>query len=165
MDPVALSASELSVLYLELRPFTIPGAGKGLFTTRPIRKGEQIGYYYGTLVYDNIGIGSRTTTATYGSGVLAFHASTFNKWAFESRYKAMDRNNNQYPVWIYPAPFCAMKYINDPRHVDPDTSVASASPYRSPNAQFVDFREPETAADFRLFTCITVIATENIPTN
>ena len=58
LDPHMLLSHELSALHLELRTSTTPEVGKGIFTQKEIGKGEVIGYFYGTLVYNNAPISS-----------------------------------------------------------------------------------------------------------
>ena len=114
-----LLSHELSALHLELRTSTMPGAGKGIFTQKAIGKGEVIGYFYGTLVYNNAPISStQSNTAMIGEGILQQPLNKFKHWAVNmSVMIPLGRalHSEQTEVWIYPAPFCAMRFVNDGR--------------------------------------------------
>lgn len=81
MDPEILLAHDLSRIHLELRMSTVPGCGLGVFKTTPIWKGAVIRYYYGTLVYENMGIGSSKRPPLYGKGTFAVQVTDFATWA------------------------------------------------------------------------------------
>lgn len=53
-----------------------------MFAGRPIGAGEDVGYYYGSLVYPDIGR-ERHLKKIYGDDVLAVTVEHFSKWALK----------------------------------------------------------------------------------
>ena len=105
------------MLKVQLRPSSInhPSAGLGLFADADFDKGRTIGYYYGALVYGDIG-SDRRETKLYGEGVLACSSNDFDKWSAHINYKFVSREGEVYTAYICPAPWCVVRYINDPRY-------------------------------------------------
>ena len=152
MDIDHLQAFELSRYRLEIRQSTIPGAGEGVFTRDIIPAKSIIGYYYGVLVYDNMTINQKNRPAMYGEGNLAFQAKDFEYWAMQLKRK-MDSGET---IWIYPAPFCVMRKVNDARYSDkernrPTPAQLAANPklFRHNNVLFVDNSKTRSFRDYR----------------
>lgn len=161
MDLEGIQSFELSRSMLELKQSTIPEAGDGLFTTVTIPANKVIGYYYGTLVYDNMSINQKNRPRMYGDGVMAFHASEFVQWALELK----TRTRSGESVWIFPAPFCVMRKINDARYRDnehnrPTAAQLAAQPelYRQNNVMFIDKSDQPSMSDFRNYRMVEVRA-------
>jgi len=115
-------AVECSALGVERRPSTIKhdNAGMGLFAGRNFGKDEVVGYYYGSLLYMNLGK-SRNSKKTVGKGFMKVNQEKFHKWALEVTGKGgMDWEGQKISIWIVPGPNCAMRYINDPRYLKSD---------------------------------------------
>ena len=149
MDPKSLLTHELCTLGLQLRPSTIPGAGLGLFTSRPFGKGEFIGSNYSRLLYNNMAVTSKDKPTAYGEGVMAVESEEFLNWAVELYIKTACGNT----IWIFPAPFCAMRLTNDPRYTAdepgrPTDEELNNNPQvsRSANVEWVERRQPITCA-------------------
>lgn len=188
LDIKSILAYEAHELRIMVKPSTIrhPDAGLGAFTTRPLQRGDTVGYYYGALVYGNIGVNHRLHKR-YGVGVLAVTSADFEKWsAHINDFRFTDRNNNRYDGYVAPAPFCAMRYINDPRYRQEDKQYAAYCTYleenkkkpkktrtadvansstftpRTPNVKFETDTDRKGNRDFELYTSIRVVATKTI---
>ena len=96
-DPRALRVHEAEKLNLVFRKSTIrhPDSGIGVFAGEPIPKGQVVGYYYGALVYGDIGCSPRMHK-TYGSGILAVTSHDFAKWALRVINKFFDTHDTPY---------------------------------------------------------------------
>ena len=140
-DTSVLLAFELERLNLELRPSNIPGAGLGFFTTKPLGANALVGYLYGTLIYDDPTKGPSSQASICREGTMAVPVNEFHTMCLQLLMK--------YPfgkcIWIYPAPFCAMIFINNgrylPNEVDrPTPALRSQNPhaYQKNNVQFQD---------------------------
>lgn len=72
-------------------------------------------------------------------------AESFRRWAVELNENVSDNEGQKHSVWVVPSPFCAMRYINDPRYLEGDEEVESGggSP-RAANVQSrLEVRGPE----------------------
>lgn len=176
IDTRTLLTAELMSSNLELRQSTIPNAGRGLFTTKMIGVNQVIGHYYGTLVYDNLARALTSSAAVYGEGKLALDSKGFTKWCLQTKWKARSRPNegnttSGYAVWIYPAPFCAMRFMNDAMITPKERAsmktgtAANPAPNRDNNVSFKEMKRPTSAIDFRHYNVISVIADRNIAAN
>jgi DNA modification methylase len=172
LDSKHLLAHELGVLGLELRESTIPGAGMGIFTNHEIGDKEVVGHFYGALIYDNLGIGkNKDSSEMIGEGVMSVPVNEFSKWAVQVDHKAKINNSNDpadaTDVWVYPFPFCAMRYINDGRRPTTDDTqgdLANPAPDRN-NVNWSIPRKTPTNVGFQDPALITIVANRNIPTN
>ena len=174
LDKDTLLGVDLMYSGLELRQSTIPGAGMGIFTTRRFGVNEVVGHYYGTLVYGGMPV-ERTRSGTHGEGIMAFNGEEFAKWALELTWTLPPRGQTAKTkqdgttVWIYPAPFCAMRFINDARRTDkeprpPQTgTAANVTPDRQNNVRFRPIPRPDNATPLRKSSVVRVVAMVNIP--
>lgn len=128
-DPKALLAYEASQLMLMVRKSTIkhPGAGNGVFSINARQAGECVAYYYGAIVYGDIG-GTNPLLKRYGTGILSCSSDDYNKWANNLGFEFTDSFNNRYDGYVVPAPFCIARYINDPRYRNGDKEKTSVDP-------------------------------------
>ena len=163
MDPKALRVIEALKLELVIKPSAIkhPDAGLGVFTTKQVNKGDILGYYYGALVYGNIGVKERLHKR-YGTGILSVTSEDFEKWSAKiSDYRFVDSNNNSYDGYIAPAPFCVCRYINDPRYRSKDKGK-DVKVKRKANVVFRVNEKAKCNRDFEQYTAVTVEALETI---
>lgn len=116
MDVAALRTVECMTHNLCIKQSTINhvDAGYGLFATENFDLGDTIGFYYGSLVYGNLA-SNRRLNKLYGEGILAVSSKQFKKFAAELTHPFTASDGSKYTGWIAPAPWCAMRYINDPR--------------------------------------------------
>ena len=159
MDVNTLLGFELAANNLEMKPSTIPNAGNGIFTTVRIPPDTVIGYYYGSLVYDNMSVNQSRRPTTYGEGHLQFEVKEFVKWALQLKTTAPNGES----VWIFPAPFCAMKMINDARYREdevgrPTREEIAANPYhyRYNNVKYNDVSHRQSMSDYRSYGLVEV---------
>jgi DNA modification methylase len=164
-----LLAHELTISGMEIRKSTIPGAGKGLFTSASVSKGQVIGHYYGTLLYDSKSSGAPSVSSgsRYGEGIFQVDMKNFSAWAMETKWKARDKESNggagtNYRVYVFPAPFCAMRFINDARRT-PLEIENNVTVTRRNNVEFRDSTKPSSVGAFTKFNLIELVALENIP--
>ena len=129
MDVSSLRTMECMTHNLCIKPSTIGhvNAGLGLFATENCDRGDTIGFYYGSLVYGNLA-SNRRLQKLYGEGILAVSSDEFKKYAVELTHAFTAADGTTYSGWIAPAPWCAMRYINDPRIVPCPKSKTSAAP-------------------------------------
>ena len=167
-----LLSVELAFLQLEMRKSTVPNAGNGIFTTKSIGKGQLIGYFYGALIYDNLGIGAkRNSNQAIGEGIMAIPVNEFSKWSAEltSRAYIGGRKDkaSETKVWIYPVPFCAMRYLNDGRRSGPNDDENGVPPPdpEACNVQWVEVEKTPTNVGFQEPSVVSVIAKRNIAAN
>ena len=74
------------------------------------------------MVYGDIGKKVRLSR-TYGEGLLAVNPSQFNKWSISGRHEFISTNGDKFGGWIFPAPFCACRFLNDARYHESDKST------------------------------------------
>jgi hypothetical protein len=163
-----LLAHELTYLSLEVRKSTIPGAGKGLFTSADINAGTTIGSYYDTLLYDTKTAGAPSTEwgSRYGEGIFQVDMKNFSTWAMETKYKAKEKGSGgarstEYRVYVFPAPFCAMRFINDARRT-PQEVQDNVQVSRVNNVEYRDSGKQNALASFSNHELIHLVATKNI---
>ena len=109
--------------------------------------------------------------------MMAFPVNQFTKWACKLMEKvrvprsADSTGREEYvDCWIHPAPFCLMRYINDARKTDKESSSSSnysVAPRRN-NCKFVDNFETvktQKSKDVTSYEVISVITTRNITAN
>ena len=167
VDIRAVMAYEASKWDLVVKKSTIkhPNAGCGLFTTKPISKKDIVGYYYGALIYGDIGA-DRRLHKRYGNGILSCSSEEFNKWSNQIDHEFCDTKGQRYKCFIAPAPFCVTKMINDPRYVEGDAekeeSEGQEAVRRRPNVQFAIDKKAKWNKDFEIFSAIQVVATADI---
>lgn len=87
LDPTVRLTYELYRNNLEPRPSSIPHDSDGFLRTIPIGANTIVGYYYGTLVYDNQSIVSSRRPAAYRDCRLAVLVKYIRKWARQLQYK------------------------------------------------------------------------------
>lgn len=71
-----------------------------------------VGYYYGLLVYENLRSGA-SRLKTYGQSIMKITKKRLLKLANRLLAMTKDSNRVQHSVEIVPAPFCALRYVND----------------------------------------------------
>lgn len=83
-DIRALRPRDEVPLELVIRKSSIkhPDTGIGVYGPLAFKKDERIGWYYGILVYGDIGA-NRRQYKTYGTGILAITSNYFDKWAIQ----------------------------------------------------------------------------------
>lgn len=91
-------------------------AGSDVFATKPFARGCIVGYYYGSLMNEDL-YQSQHTTKTYREQIMAVTPDTFEKWANQLPETTIDQNQVEHAVWIVAAPFCTMKYISEGRYL------------------------------------------------
>lgn len=160
-----LLAVECSAIGVTLKKSSIqhPNAGRGVFAARPIGKGTVVGYYYGSLVYEDLSAaGSRLKT--YGENIMKVTKATFSKWANRLPETATDRNMVEHPVWIVPAPFCAMHFVKDGRYLSGDEApeAEKLGKERKNNVEFYQTESPSSATSFRSYKILAVRALRNV---
>lgn len=94
-----------------------------MFATRRFGKGEIVGHYYGSLVYEDIGRRSHTTK-TYGErGMLGVTVAEFNKYKMRVPVTSAGLVVGEATVktvFVVPRPFCVLRKMNDPRYLPED---------------------------------------------
>lgn len=153
---------------LSIRDSTIKHAqaGKGLFTTRFIAKGEEILTYYGVVVYKDlteIGDGAKT----YGTGMFQFSTEQFSKSAIELKDKVKDKSGKEHTAFVIPAPFSNAVYMNDPRYLvgDEEQVVRNTSMARKANVEFVERKGVLSADRLSLHSIVCIKALRQISPN
>ena len=117
-------AAEAASVGVCVGPSTIKhvSAGEGVFATKPFKKKDTIGYYYGALVYEDIG-GRSEVTKTYGEdGTLGVTVREFNLFQMEvPLHPGGIRVGREVVKTAYVVPkFCCLRKMNDPRYRDGD---------------------------------------------
>ena len=101
-------------------------AGDGVFAMRGFSQGQVIGYYFGALVYDDIG-NRRQKTKTYGeSGELGVTVAEFNKYKLAISIPSTGLvigEETACQLFIVPSKFCPLRKINDPRYLEGDEDI------------------------------------------
>ena len=183
LDPKELIAHQLALNKLYITESTIPNAGKGLFTREAIGPNTFIGYYFGSLHYDNLGVGKTNSHEWHGEGMMAFPLNEFTKWAFKVTQKVPVPSRQQQSIstvqetvqcWIHPAPFCTMRFINDARVVATErtgrlmsTNIGMQTP-RQNNCEFRDAfktKKTGTSKDIQSFEAVSVVTTKQVNAN
>lgn len=161
-DVCAMRTYEAKELGLVIRKSSIkhPEAGLGVYAARGFKKDERIGWYYGTLVYGDLGL-VRRHYKTYGTGVLGISTKDFDKWAIQLEKTFVDINDVKYDGWVVGAPFCACRYINDPRYRIDDPEAKTKKP-RTANAKVTHKKACLGNKDFEIYDCVQVTATRDI---
>lgn len=125
MPESTLRAVETCTLSLEVKPSLIQHqwSGLGLFTRKGLARRERICAYYGTVLYTDLssaGVVNGKRDMSYGRGVLQVDRRSFEKYGVGLAQRAKCSRGAEHPVYIYPAPFCCARFINDPRRLDDD---------------------------------------------
>lgn len=174
-DTNALLSYEAMMLSLQVKKSLIkhPKAGMGVFTTKPRAKGDVIGYYYGALVYGDLGT-NRRLLKRYGTGILSCTSEDFDIWANQLAHPFTDNKNNQYDGYIIPAPFCVTRYINDEQYTDGDkekhlltkksseNSSEKAFNRRRRNVRFVEDTGARSNRCYEKYSSLAVVAMRDI---
>lgn len=149
VDVLTLLLADTASSGLILAPSRIkhPNAGDGLYAARTFHRGEIVSYYFGSLVYHNLGarVGSKKL---YGDGLLEVDAARFCKTAIQVRVEGRafdcvrELMDGRKAVSIVPAPFCAGAKVNDFRYAinDEEKELYDAGKLpnpRSPNVEFI----------------------------
>lgn len=141
-----------------------PHSGRGVFASRHFKRGDEVMYYYGTCVYKDMSK-QHSNSATYGYGAHTVTAADFRKWSCEITGKLLSRDGKSYPIWIVPVPFCAARFINDPRYTREDEErVSCPSVRRVANVRMELPSEKEylSTKAIRSFKLLTLVATREI---
>jgi len=166
--PTQLFAKECVNLGLTVKDSRIahPDAGKGLFAMRNFGRGEVIGHYYGSLVYSDLTRQPRSMK-TYGEGYMAVTMEVFSSWAMQIKDDVKDKDGHVHQVWVVPAPFCTMRYINDARYLPGDraSDEEKSERPRKPNVLFEQNDVGSSATELYKHTLLKVKATRNISAN
>ena len=140
------------------------GAGRGVFTTRSVGKGTVVAYFYGTLVYSDLGSGDNTMRE-YGSGIMSVTQAEFRKYAIDSDVKAnFGERTGLRSIYITPAKFCTARYINDPRYLDGDGDKEEHERQgyvRKANVE-VNWNKARTRDNVSRYEFLQITATRNI---
>lgn len=83
-----------------------------MFSARPIGIGEVKRYFYGLVVYSELGR-QKQLKRTYGKGLILVTVEQFSKCPFKVLDTIVDRRGVKRTLWIAPALFCSMPYINN----------------------------------------------------
>lgn len=163
IDCKALLSYEAQKLNLTIKPSTVkhPNAGLGVFAGKAFAEGDILGYYYGALIYGDIGA-ERRLHKRYGTGVLSVSSADFDKWATKLDHVFVDANGDRYDGFVGPAPFCVCRYINDPRYISGDKDKEKKDANRAPNVMFMADNKATGNRDFERYNAIHVIATADI---
>lgn len=161
-EVTALLGNECYALGVAVKPSRIlhKSAGKGLFVTRAFGKGETICNYYGMLVYKDLTKSCNSRTSV-GTGFMTVTSKEFKTWALEvvDQDNAEDRTNPA--VWIYPAPFCAARFINSSKYVEGDeTPIAERT--RKENVGFQQKLRTWNRKELAWFNMQVIVAKRNI---
>lgn len=101
MDPQIILPYDLETLGLQLFQSAIPSAGLGVFTSKISVSCKLIGHYYGSLVYENLAVGSNNSPSVYGELMIAVPVSNFSKSALQLKFETPYGLS----IWIYSPPF------------------------------------------------------------
>lgn len=93
--------------------------GRGVFGAWPVRMRSIKDYYYGSLVYGNLRSGG-SQFKSYDNSIMNITKNTFLKWKNPPPVLVTVRNKVQHPVRIVPAPFYAMRYVNNQSYLPGD---------------------------------------------
>lgn len=117
-------------------------SGDGLFAMKDFKTGDVIGYYYGALVYEDIGDRSDMITRYGEEGVLGVRVTDFMKYGIELTLNSSGitmADSNVDHVFVVGCPFCPCSKINDYRYWDGDkqelTSDSGREGTRKPNVE------------------------------
>lgn len=158
-------ALDTSAQALSVRKSTIPPPGSGLeaFANGAFGNVEMVGHYHGSLVHSDL-TKERHKMQTYEEGLSQVTADIFKMWGNELAERMTDSDGNEHKVWIVPAPFCAMQYVNDARYLPGNATTESKSleKPRENNVHFWQVMSPSTLKEFGEFTVLGVHAVHNI---
>ena len=89
-----------------------------------------VGYLYGTLLYDDPTTGPSSQASVYGEGTMAVTVNELHTMCLQLVLNVPSGKG----IWIYPAPFCAMRFINDGRYLSnevgrPTPAALSRNPH------------------------------------
>ena len=128
VSPQALETMEAAATGICIAKSSIRHArsGDGVFAMRNFRKGEVVGFYFGALVYKDIG--SRTqTTKSYGElGDLGVTVRDFNKYKLQIPVATNGLVVGQETVselYVVPRQLCPLRKLNDPRYLPGDKDM------------------------------------------
>jgi len=113
-------------------------AGLGVFASNTIKAHTLVGFFYGTLVYSDLGEAEQTTL-TYGHGHLGTTKQRFLDYALrvgEITHKDPlnpEKHSTRKPVFIVPAPFSCMGFLNSPDYRNGDSEKSLSSNTRTAN--------------------------------
>ncbi len=101
---------------------------------------------------------------TYGEGVLAVNPSQFNKWSISLHHEFISTNVDKFGGWIFPAPFCACRFINDARYHDSDNSTQDERKMnpRSSNVDSLVDRRARLNRDFERYNVVSIRTTRTV---
>ena len=102
----------------------------GIFTTRPIDAKVLVGYFYGTLLYDDPTTGPSSQVSIYGEGTIAVTVNDFHTMSVQLEMEGPSGK----VIWTYPVSFCSMRFINDGRYLPnevgrPKPAMRSQNPH------------------------------------
>jgi len=104
-----------------------------------------------------------------GDGILQQPLNKFKHWAVNlSVMIPLGRalHSEQTEVWIYPAPFCAMRFVNDGRERNEDGTVPAGSSAQHATLTNAELHEPKirpTPSHLLSYTNVSIVALDNIP--
>lgn len=87
-----------------------------MFAARKIGNDNIVGYSYDSLVYEDLPL-SPQWQKTYAEDFMAVRKRFFQKWVSRIPESATARNAVHHHVWIVPAPFRTIRYLNDARYL------------------------------------------------
>ena len=147
LDVLQLLQAEQAAFSVAVLPSLIKhkSAGLGLFAGKPFDQGDIVCYYYGTMVYHDLGK-RKSKNERYG-GVQIMNATVerFNRYAVNVRttgtvFNEVGTNSDgMRSVYVVPPEFCAGAYVNDYRYQKDDEDYAK---YVDPKIALPDQRTP-----------------------
>ena len=165
MDYKHLLSAECSAMGVLVQRSNIKhaSAGLGVFADKNLGEGQLVGWYYGSLVYSDLS-GLPQKYKTYSEGIMCVTVDDFEKWSMVVDHEVVARNGVRHKVFIVPAPFCAMRYINDPRYLDRDAEKLLETEKRKANVRYIldNATANGNAMDVASHTMIRVVASRNI---
>lgn len=153
-------------IYVQRSTIKHKDAGFGLFAGNDFGSGEVICYYCGSLVYSNLS-GKQQHHRTYGEGIMGVTVKEFETWAIQMDHPCRSLEGDGRAVWVVPATFWAVRYINDPRYLSGDREPSHSrqnTPIQA-NTMFSMTSTPTTVQLFTDFTLISIVAKKNIRRN
>lgn len=87
--------------------------GDGVFASQNFGEKRVAGSYSGSMAYASLGRELRSRKQS-GEGYVEATVQTFWKCEVELEGKVSDSSNQEYSVWVVPAPFCAVWFTSHP---------------------------------------------------
>lgn len=123
-----------------------------VLVAQSVGRESTVGQFYGSVAYKDLS-SSGSRFKTYVESIMSVSMETFLKWANSHPETAKGRETVQYSVWIGPAPFCAMCYVENERNfpLDGKQFDEKLRKERKPSIEFYQTDFPSVAASFRSY--------------